>query len=276
MKDNGFGLSVIQRLLKTSVKKNLYWEVKDKVIEEAYDGYRLDKIKRKVKVYCLNSSKGVRKRLIDILYERVALHKDKFVAPIIYDEMKAMEVKKNGKVEHSDNSHDDQVFSYLMALYVWYDGQNLAENWHLIKNTIQTDEDLDIDETGFEDALEKKEKIDFEEIRRDDEEFSADLEWVTKGVGITTTESFKDMIHQNDSIQRQMLLDTSVDAKEAYQRDFGIDPTQFGMSQGIMTVKLPDNLFLDDKDIDLDEDGNIIEGNHKVLQGNLSDFYDFI
>ena len=29
----GFGISVIQRLCKTSVKKNLYWEVKDKVIE---------------------------------------------------------------------------------------------------------------------------------------------------------------------------------------------------------------------------------------------------
>ena len=46
------------------------------------------------------------------------MHKDKFIAPILHHEMESMEVKKNGKVEHSQNSHDDQVFSYLMALVV--------------------------------------------------------------------------------------------------------------------------------------------------------------
>ena len=86
-------------------------------------------------MYGTDSTKDVRARLIEILYDRVAYHKDKFIAPILLKEMEAMEVKKNGKVEHSDNSHDDQVFSYLMALYVWYEGKNLAENFHIIKNT---------------------------------------------------------------------------------------------------------------------------------------------
>ena len=140
-RNGGFGTSVIQRLVKTSVKNNLYWEIKDKVIEETFNGVRVEKRPRKVKVYGLDSTKNVRARLIEILMERVSYHKDKFVAGILLDEMKAMQVKKNGKVEHSDRSHDDQVFSYLMALYVWYDGHNLIENFGIRKSTIKTDTD---------------------------------------------------------------------------------------------------------------------------------------
>ena len=111
IKLSGFGVSVVQRLCKTSVKKNLYWEVKDKVIEETYNGVRMDRKPRKVKVYGLDSNKAVRSRLIEILVERVTYHKDKFVAPILHNEMRAMEIKKNGKVEPPDKSHDDEVLS---------------------------------------------------------------------------------------------------------------------------------------------------------------------
>ena len=131
-------------MCKTSVKKNLYWTIKDKVIEEQFDGLKSIKRQAKVKVYGTDSNKEVRARLIEILYERVRYHKDKFVAPILLKEMQAMEVKKNGKVEHSANSHDDQVFCYLHALYVWYDGQNLAERYHIIKNVLKTDEDEEV------------------------------------------------------------------------------------------------------------------------------------
>ena len=175
----GFGVSVIQRLCKTSVKKNLYWEIKDKVIEETMNGVRIDKTKKRVKVYGVDSTKDVRARLIEILMERVMYHKDKFVAPILHNEMKSMQIKKNGKVEHSDNSHDDQVFSYLMALYVWYDGKNLMENFHIRKGTIKTDVDIDIEESELEDALEKKEKVDFRSAEfESNEDIARDLKWV--------------------------------------------------------------------------------------------------
>jgi hypothetical protein len=107
---NGFGIAVVQRLCKTSVKKNLYWELKEKVVEEEFAGAFHNKHKRLLKVYGLDSTKAVRARLIEILMERVRYHKDKFIAPILHTEMQSMEVKKTGKVEHSDNSHDDNVF----------------------------------------------------------------------------------------------------------------------------------------------------------------------
>ena len=76
MKLKGFGASVIQRLVKTDIKKNLYYEIKEKVIEETFNGYRVNKNKARVKVYDLESTKSVRARLIEILYDRVAYHKD--------------------------------------------------------------------------------------------------------------------------------------------------------------------------------------------------------
>ncbi len=151
----GYGASVIAKLLETDLKPNLYFEIKDRIIEEKNDGIRVVKKKQKTKVYGLDSSKDKRDLLIEILRERVQYHKDKFVSPNIHDEMQHMETKRNGKVEHSSTSHDDQVFSYLMALYVWYDGKNLMENFGIRKSTIKTDSDEDLEELEIEVLREK-------------------------------------------------------------------------------------------------------------------------
>ena len=129
--------------MKTKVKRNLYFEIKDRVIEERFNGMRMAKKKQKTKVYGLDSSHAVRGTLMEILRERMTYHKDKFVSPIIYSELETLEVKKNGKIEHSSNAHDDQVFSYLLALYVWYYGNNVMEHWNIVKHTITTDENLE-------------------------------------------------------------------------------------------------------------------------------------
>lgn len=143
MKLTGFGTSVISNLIKAGLKKNLYYEIKDVVVEERQDGIHSWKNKIRTKVFGLNSTKGVRKELIDLLIERVERHKDKFISPIIYNELLGMQVKKNGKVEHSDSTHDDQIFSLLMALWVWYNGTNLAERYGIRKSSIRTDDEVD-------------------------------------------------------------------------------------------------------------------------------------
>ena len=125
------------------IKKNLYYEIKDVVVEEKQDGIHSYKQKIRTKVFGLNSTKEVRKLLIDILIERVENHKDKIISPIIYNELLGMEIKRNGKVEHSNSTHDDQVFSMLMALYVWYEGINLSERYGIKKTSIKTDDEVD-------------------------------------------------------------------------------------------------------------------------------------
>ena len=140
---SGFGATVISKLMKMGLKKNLYYEIKDVVVEERQDGVHAYKQKVRTKVYGLNSTKSIRQLLIDILIERVENHKDKIISPIIYNELLGMEIKRNGKVEHSSSTHDDQVFSMLMALYMWYEGVNMAERFGLRKTTIKTDDEID-------------------------------------------------------------------------------------------------------------------------------------
>lgn len=141
-RNGGFGAAVLGMLIKSPIKKNLYYECKERILEERYDGFKVDKKKATVKVYGIDSSRKLRDQLIEILRQRMTNHKDKFISPIIYDELKTLEVKKSGKVEHSSNGHDDQIFSYLMALYVWYYGEDLRERYGIVKNALQTDENV--------------------------------------------------------------------------------------------------------------------------------------
>lgn len=137
----GFGSSVIAQLLKTKIKRNLYYEIKDRVLEERTQGAHVQKMSRKVKVYGFDETKSNRELLMGILRDRMDNHKAKFISPIIYDELCTLEVKKNGRIEHASNAHDDQIFSYLLALYIWYEGKDLMERFGLQKGTITTDED---------------------------------------------------------------------------------------------------------------------------------------
>lgn len=156
-RNGGFGDSLIEHL-KPYIKSNLYWELVDSVVEER-SGLETTLIKKKRKRFGTNSSGKVRSQLMNILYNRVELHKDKFICPIIVSELKTLTTKKSGKIEHSVGNHDDQIFSYLMALYVWYEGKNLTEKYGISKRPLETDEfsnnideeiqDIKIDNTDY-------------------------------------------------------------------------------------------------------------------------------
>lgn len=150
-RNGGHGLAVLRELKDSPIKNNLYFEYKERVVEERYDGVQMHRRKVNTKVYGLDSSKNVRDDLMEILRQRVESHKDKFISPTVYNELRTLEVKKSGKIEHTSNGHDDQLFSYLMALYVWYNGKDLMNNWGISKSTLKTDENLDEDIVTLED-----------------------------------------------------------------------------------------------------------------------------
>ncbi len=275
-RNGGFGTAVLQRLCKTSVKKNLYWEIKDKVIEETFNGIRMEKTPRKVKVYGLDSTKNVRARLIEILMERAMYHKDKFVAPILWEEMRAMEVKKSGKVEHSDKTHDDNVFSYLMALYVWYDGKNLVENFNLRKTTLRTDDNQDIEEVEFEEALEAREKVDFRSATfESNEEIVKELEWIESDKLVTSADMEAEQYLKRIS-QRQII-------EGKIQNNSNTDDLPMGITiHSTMNPQYPGYSNLPNSIYDLDDDydesdftnGNMKQEYNQPLAGNLASFYD--
>ena len=156
----GFGSSVLQMLLKTSIKKNLYYEIKDRADEEVFDGTSVRKRTRRVKVYGSTSSKTKRNQLIELLHQRVQHHRDKFNTKELYDELCTMVVKPNGKTEHADDAHDDLILSYLWALYVFYHGEDLATRFHLMKTEIFTDDHYDETSYSLEEEYMEGENID--------------------------------------------------------------------------------------------------------------------
>ena len=257
MKLGGFGSSVIARLTKTSVKKNLYYEIKEKTIEESFDGVRVNKRKAKVRVYGLDSTKAVRADLIDLLYERVRYHKDKFISPIIHHEMETMEVKKRtGKVEHADGAHDDQVFSYLMAMYVLYNGTNLMENWGIQRNTIKTDEDKEFEESLIESDMNSMEKLDAEVFEVDvnedpTEEDRKTKEFFEKNAKIKSHDQF---VKEQEANERKLfadLLETDPNARKAYDTQYNLVSSASNIGVGLTT--LPDSAFLDEENPEAQE-----------------------
>lgn len=239
---NGVGQGVIGILKKMGLTKNLYYEIKDTIVEERQDGVHSYKQKVRTKVYGLNSTAAVRQTLIDILMERVENHKDKIVSPIIYNELLGMEIKKTGKVEHSASTHDDQVFSMLMALYMWYYGVNMAERFGLKKTAIKTDDDIDdrldfLDEEGVEIV---------EHFNVDDElaeDIQKDLDAAIKAGG-TTLQEFINKRREEEAIQFNSLVSTKL-GERAYRQMYNI-PDNIPLSNYIDSptgYRVPDSVF---------------------------------
>lgn len=201
------------------LKKNLYYEIKDVVVEERQDGVHAYKQKVRTKVYGLTSTKAIRQLLIDILLERVENHKDKIISPIIYNELLGMEIKRNGKIEHSASTHDDQVFSMLMALYMWYEGVNMGERFGMKKTTIKTDDEIDEQIDYYNDDT--VEIVDhFNQEDELSEQIEHDLNAAIKAGG-TPMQEFLDQRRAKEKAQFEALVHTPL-GERAYRQKYNI------------------------------------------------------
>lgn len=207
-RNGGFGSSVIARLLQTSIKKNLFYTIKDKVVEERVLGSAIHRRTQKTKVYGSDSTKAEREKLMEILRDRVEYHKDKIISPTIYEELCGMEVKKSGKIEHSSNTHDDQVFSWLWALFVYYEGGDLMNNWGITKRVLRTDADLEEAVIDIqEDTNIQIESIDVEQ----NEEINAQLEAIQNAPGKKLYEQWmQEEQAKDDAVMDKLLSDRAV------------------------------------------------------------------
>lgn len=234
-RNGGFGSSVIARLLQTSIRKNLFYSIKDKVIEERVYGTAIHKKTQKTKVYGSDSTKAERERLMEILRDRVEYHKDKIISPIIYDELCGLEVKKSGKIEHSTNTHDDQVFSWLWALYIYYCGGDLMNNWGITKRVLKTDADLEEAVVDIhEDSKNLVEELDIV----DDENINSQLETMKNSVGNTSYEQWLLDEQKKDEECMERLMQSRV-VKRMMQERFHMPENEAART----TTTIPNDVF---------------------------------
>lgn len=261
-RNGGFGASVIARLLQTSIRKNLFYTIKDKVIEERMMGAAIHKRTQKTKVYGSDSTKQERENLMEILRDRVDYHKDKIISPTIYEELCGLEVKRNGKIEHSSNTHDDQVFSWLWALYVYYNGGDLMNNWGITKRTLKTDADLEEAVVNIQEDQENLLKeIDIESDQ--DAQINEQLDALQNAPGKLLYEQWmQDEIRKDNECMDRLLQRPDVKRTLA-ERYHVIVPQE----NGNQYTKLPDELFTgsfyDDEVLNRDP----------VRVGNLSNYW---
>lgn len=205
--------------MKMGLKRNLYYEIKDIVVEERQDGVHSYKQKVRTKVYGLTSTKAIRQLLIDILLERVENHKDKIISPIIYNELLGMEIKRNGKIEHSASTHDDQVFSMLMALYMWYEGVNMGERFGMKKTSIKTDDEIDEQIDYYNDDT-----VEIVEHFNQSDELAADIEKdlnAAVAAGGTQMQQFIEQRRAEEKAKFEALVTTPLGEK-AYRQTYNI------------------------------------------------------
>ena len=122
---NSVGKAILDFLCKTDMEPRLYYEIKSSTAERKMSDIRKVKSSQMTRVYGINTDSATRPKMLDILTHCVNDNYEYINSPTIADEIGGLERKKNGKVEHSDMSHDDSLFGFLIAHYVWSYGTNL-------------------------------------------------------------------------------------------------------------------------------------------------------
>ena len=175
---------------------------------------------------------------MEIMRDRVEYHKDKIISPTIYEELCGLEVKKSGKIEHSTNTHDDSVFAMLMALYVWYEGKDIAERFGIQKQAIKTDASLDEAVFGLEEKYNDILK-DIEEPVEDDLGINKQLSQMTKAIGKTYQQWAREEAIKDEEAAKA-IMSTKVGA-QAYSQKYNT-PLE-DLQKGLYNV--PVNVFDD-------------------------------
>ena len=176
-----------------------------------------------------------------------------------------------------------------MALYVWYDGKNLAQNFGIMKNTLKTDDAEEMEEAGFEDQLEKGENIDLKKLNAApnefDEQLELDIQWIENDMNtIKSASQFEEEQYKQSAALRQQMLSSDPRLRKNFEESaYGVDATTtFGISNYYTT--LPDNLFGEsDDEINFDDwdDYGVLAGRdaaHQLqagpkLSGNLANIF---
>jgi hypothetical protein len=221
---NGVGTGTLAKLMNSKIRNNLYYEIKERVIEERPDGFRTRKKKQMTKVYGVDNTKEVREQLMDLLTDRVKDHYDKFVSPILLEELKNLEIKKTGRIDHSINSHDDSVFSFLYSIYPIYYGKNVRENWHISTPILRTADDeaqeifQDFNATEMVGIVKDIENLD------NDEMITEQLQKMDKS---KMYQQFVEQQRLENEAAMAQILSTRL-GKEAYARQFNIPIESMG------------------------------------------------
>jgi hypothetical protein len=153
---NSYGLNLLQYFMKDRIiEPRMVQEERETLGEKTQkDGFT---VKRKTKniMYGIDTNVKTRKLMFELLPEIIDTEYDKIISPRLYEDIAGLEKKKNGKIEHSVTSHDDNLMSYLIFRYALHYGNSLKNRFKI--NPIPTK--TNIKTVSSEDDYKKIESI---------------------------------------------------------------------------------------------------------------------
>ena len=156
---NSMGIYLIQMICdQTSIKDNLYWSEKeaakqlDDIAEENPGDRELKRLSQEYKKYGTYNTGKVRNAMLEILFRHIDECKQIIKTEYLIDDICKLIRTRTGRIEAVAGEHDDCLFAYLHAMYIYYNGDNL-ENFGIIKGAHPI---LGYVESDYQEALDGK------------------------------------------------------------------------------------------------------------------------
>lgn len=126
---NSMGIYLLQMLLESSIKDNLYWSESERQLEEmtTEDGAdnELKSLAASYKKYGTYTSNKVRKAMFELLFQYVDGAKEVLNTEYLVDDICKLVRTSTGRIEAVKGEHDDCLMSWLHTIYIYHTGDNL-------------------------------------------------------------------------------------------------------------------------------------------------------
>ena len=127
---NSVGDSIVDHLMYSKISNRLYYDKnKDLVEQKSKENESIESMLKKraseKTYYGVWTGPDSRDAMFSILARHVEEYKDKFITRHIIKDLAGLVVLSSGKIAAGPGQHDDNIMSYLIALYVYYHGNNL-------------------------------------------------------------------------------------------------------------------------------------------------------
>lgn len=127
---NSVGDGIIDHLLHSPIATRLYFDKAKDLMGETLRGYEshesmLKREATKKTYYGVQTTTKSRNDMFRILARHVNEFKENFIGENVIRDISGLIETRSGKIEAGPGFHDDSVMSYLIALYVYYHGNNL-------------------------------------------------------------------------------------------------------------------------------------------------------
>ena len=136
---NSMGIYLIQMLVETPIKDNLYWSESknqvDEITEEDPTTNELRQLAMQYKKYGTYLTGKVRSAMIELLFQYIAECKDLINSEYLVDDICKLVRTSTGRIEAAKGEHDDSLMSWLHVVYVYQTGDNL-ENFNIKRSEL--------------------------------------------------------------------------------------------------------------------------------------------